>query len=305
MEVIIEDKGEFSQIKFKNPFLNNELSKEIDNINTSSKDESDFIEKFINIYGTELYDDLSQYNLIQNIKLHSLFQLFRNNGYNYLGFEYVKSKDKNPFNKCINSINISKLDKEVTLEGLDLSIIVDDFFEYKKEIINTAKYNFPIYLEKHIEENANLRDIYLDFLNFPNAERFNDIKIGNGQDGPIDRSIVGAVSILNANNYKTWSSCGGHIRYDEAGIEGVETPNILITLDADEYKFLIQIRNEDPKFEIITITPYQHSSGVLSYKLESGNKLILQASDTTERAVILSYYLSILNSYILKLHKDK
>lgn len=44
MEVIIEDKGEFSQIKFKNPFLNNELSKEIDNINNSSKDESDFIE---------------------------------------------------------------------------------------------------------------------------------------------------------------------------------------------------------------------------------------------------------------------
>lgn len=197
------------------------------------------------------------------------------------------------------------MDKEVTLEGLDLSIIVDDFLEYKKEIIKPAKYNFPIYLEKHIEENANLRDIYLDFLNFPNAERFNEIKKGNGQDGPIDRSIVGAVSILNANNYKTWPSCGGHIRYDEAGIEEVETPNVLITLDADEYKSLKQIRNKNPKFEIITITPYLHSSGVLSYKLESGNKLILQASDTTERAVILSYYLSILNCYILKLHKDK
>ena len=300
----VEDKGVFWQVRVVNPLINSEIEDSLEKISNGSSNADDFANRVIMSYGVEFFEELSQFDMLRNVTLFSAYQFLRRSGYRYLGYEYVKDRDRTSINSGILSINISKLDSEVVLENALLNEAINDFFEYKEVVLNKAKSTFPFHLEGCIEKESAIKDVYMDYLSFPLSGRFKERKIGKGQDGPLDRLIVGGVSLLSYLGYDTWSSCAGHVRYDEAGVEGACTPYILLQLDDLSYRKLIEVKESDPDFEVITVSPFLHSSGVVSFKIESGCKVILDATDSSERAVILSYYLTVLNKYIYRLHCD-
>lgn len=121
-------------------------------------------------------------------------------------------------------------------------------------------------------------------------------------NGPIDRGIVGALTLLNHIGFETWSSCHGHCRFDEAGLEGGISPSIYLTLYEVKLNDLysIKVAGGNKYFDII-IYPLNSSSSLESFAIRSGSNLILESLDGNERAIVLSYYLSILNSFIFDL----
>ena len=308
MEIKIGKNDYYTKLEIPNVAINDKINAEISKIYEEAVSKEAFVESVTLKYGSEFVDEIDSFEMVRNIMYFTTYLTLRMKGYRYLGFDYkVGFMGYLSANSVINSIHISNLDKEVIFEFSEIpKEFMDLFFEYKGKLLNLAlKESMPFYLEDFIEKNNELKSLYKEFHNFPLGERFKDIPEDTGMDGPIDKLIVGAVTLLNKLNFQTWSSCSGHFRFDEAGVASIQTPHIDLILDDQSYKELVEFTETDPRFNIISVVPYHTYHGKLSFKIEAGNNLILEASDGSERAIILSYYLSTLNLFLLSFYKSK
>lgn len=308
MKVTIQKKALYSQLLISNPYLDEETATEISKMYEKSNSSDQFNKDVVSKYGSKLVESLTSFDMVRNLAYFVTYLNLRTKGYRYLGFNYIKGYEQAlSHNSIIAGINISNLDKKPIFEISDLpKDFIGAFFDYKQNLLNEAiEHTFPLHLEEYIEKDTELKSIYKHFHNFPLSDKYKGVKIGRGMDGPLDRLIVGAVTLLNKLNLETLSSCSGHSRYDEAGLEGAVAPHIILNLDDASYKHLLDFTETDPKFQNITIAPFHSRGQTITYKLESGNNLMLEASNSSERAIILSYYLSILNHFTLSFYKSK
>jgi len=304
----LEKNDYYTKLEIPNVTMDDKINAEISKIYEEAVSKEAFVESVTQKYGSEFVEEIDSFEMVRNIMFFTTYLTLRMKGYRYLGFDYnVGFMDYLSPNSVINSIHISNLDKEVIFEVSEIpKEFVDLFFEYKAKLLNLAlKESMPFYLEDFIEKNDELKSLYKEFHNFPLGERFKDIPENNGLNGPIDKLIVGAVTLLNKLNFQTWSSYSGHFRFDEAGVASIQTPHIDLNLDDQSYKELVEFTETDPRFSIISVAPFHTNNGMLTFKLEAGNNLILEASDSSERAIILSYFLSTLNLFLLSFYKSK
>ena len=308
MEIKIEKNEYYTKLEIPNAVVDDKINAEISKLYEESISKEAFVEVVTKKYGSEFIEELDTFEMVRNIMYFVTYLTLKEKGYRYLGFNYHPGyMGSLSANSVINSIHISNLDNEVIFEiGDILKEFLGVFNDYKATLLDLAMdESFPFYLEDFIGKNNDLKSLYKEFHNFPFGERFKDIPDGNGLTGPIDKLIVGAVTLLNKLNFETWSSCSGHFRFDEAGVEGAKAPNIYLQMDDKSYKELADFTLTDPRFNIISITPFLNHNEILCFKLESGNNLILEASNGPERSIILSYYLSTLNLFLLSYYKSK
>ena len=308
MKIKIEKNEYYTKLEIPNAVLDVNMDAEISKLYEESISKEAFVEVVTKKYGSEFIDELDTYEMLRNIMYFVTYLTLKEKGYRYLGFDYHPGyMGSLSANSVINSIHISNLDNEVIFEIGEIGKkFLGVFNDYKATLLNLAvEESFPFYLEDFIGKNNDLKSLYKEFHNFPLGERFKDIPDGNGLNGPIDKLVVGAVTLLNKLNFETWSSCSGHFRFDENGSASVTAPNVLLQLDDKSYKELTDFTVTDPRFNIISITPFLNRNEILCFKLESGNNLILEAHDGSERAIILSYYISTLNLFLLSYYKSK
>ena len=309
INLLIEKQAHFSTIKIENPHLDPEKEEFISDLNKRALTQNKFQSELVERYGEEFYSNLVDFDMLSNLIYVNIYDLLVKKGYKYIGFQYYKHFEKTAINSCISLIIVSDLESELIISYEELpEDIIGPFFALKDKITNDAlSHGFPCFLEEYISKSEKLKKAYLEYLHFPLGDRFAEAKIGAGLNGQIDRGIIGALTLLNDLEIESWSSCFGHYRFDEAGLEGAVVPSIDFKIDSEGYKDLIDFKLSNQDYSLIAIYPFtqSESSGELGYKITAGNNFLLEVSDGPERSVILSYLQSTLNKFILDYYKSK